>query len=96
VSHVMDPDHGDARLPDVHFLGRRLRKVEDPAFNKGPTVGNSYEYRVSGLYVDHADNRTQRKRSMGRGHGVHVVDFAIRTTPVVIWASIPTGEARLH
>src|ERR1700678_3177142 len=33
---------------------------------------------------------------MGSGHGVHVVDFAVRTSALVIWASVPTGEASFH
>ena len=30
---------------------------------------------------------------MSSGHGVHVVDFAIRTPPVVIGRAVPAGQA---
>jgi hypothetical protein len=32
---------------------------------------------------------------MGGGHGVHVVDLAIRSAAVVVGRSVPTGEAGL-
>jgi hypothetical protein len=33
---------------------------------------------------------------MGSGQGVHVIEFAIGTAAIVIWSSVPTGEASLH
>ena len=47
----------------------------------------------AGLYVGDAHDRSQRIRAMRGGHGVHVVDFAVRSAAVVVGRTVPAGES---
>ena len=58
----------------------------------GPRSVMRHQRRVRGLYIRHAHDRTQRQRAVRGGHGVHVIDFAVRSAAVVVRRSIPTGE----
>src|SRR5204862_2883209 len=60
---------------------------------EGSTVGDTDNRCVPSFYIGHADDRPQGKRAVSGGHGVHVIDLAIRTAPVVIGRAVPAGQA---
>jgi len=74
-------------------LGGSEREIDDASGNEGAAVGDADESAVSGLEVGDAHDGTERKSAMRGGHGVHVVDFAVRSTAVVVGRAVPAGES---
>src|SRR5580692_4007092 len=50
---------------------------------------------MSRLQIGDAHDRSQRQSKMRRRHGVHVIQLAVRSAPVVIWSAIPARHPRL-
>src|SRR5882757_8339692 len=44
---------------------------------------------MSGFHIRHPHDRPQRQCEMRRRHGVHVIDFAVRASPIVKRSAIP-------
>ena len=86
---------GHARAPELNFARCGERKINHPAGNKRPAIGDAHQYRLPVSCVGDAHDRAQRQSAVGGGHCVHVVDFAVRAAAVVIGRAIPTGQTGL-
>ena len=83
---------GGAGLIHVEPAGGGERKIENAAGNERSAIGDAYQRRVRGLEIRDANDGTERQSAMRGGHGVHVVDFAVRSAAVVVRRSIPAGH----
>src|SRR5438093_1608551 len=83
-------------LYQTDFGGGRLGKIHDPAFDKWASVSNSHYARISAVQTRNPHNRTQWQRTMRRRHGVHVVNFTIRCSPVVIRRPVPARNSSFN
>jgi len=90
------PHHGNARSPNIDLLGGRLREIQDSTRDKWTTIGDAYDHRVSSLHIRDAHDAFQRQRSMSSGHGVHVINFAVRGLSLVVRTTVPTRETSLY
>src|SRR6202040_3362022 len=84
---------GDSGLVDVKFFGGRQGEIDDASGNEGAAVGDADQRGGAGLYIRDTHDRTQRIGAVGGGHGVHVVDFAVRSAAVVVGGAVPAGES---
>jgi len=89
------PNHGGAGEIDIERFGGSKRQVEDATFDKRAAISDTQQSGAAGLDVGDTHDGAKRQREVGRGHGVHVVDLAIRAAAIVIWRSVPTGGAGL-
>src|SRR5207302_4357875 len=87
---------GDSGLVHIDFARGGQRKIENPVGDERAAVGNTHQRRVSLLQIGNTYDGTQRQRAMRRRHGVHVVDFAIRSHTVVVRRTVPTGAPGFH
>ena len=84
-----------SRPPDVNGFGGSQRKIDHPADNKRPAVGDAHDDRLAGSEVGHPHQRIHGQRAMRCGGGIHIVDTPVGAAPVVVRRSIPTGQSLL-
>ena len=77
----------------VELLRCGVGEIEDTTAYEGPSVGNSDLDLPPIVAIVHLDDGVERQRSMGRGKGVLVVDFAVGSSLAVKPGSIPRGQA---
>src|SRR5690348_9212685 len=78
-----------AGLPYIHCFRSSERKVEHPFADEWPAIGDAHNGRGAGLCVRDAHDTIQRQRAMRGGHLIHVINFAIRAAPIVVWRAVP-------
>jgi hypothetical protein len=90
-----EADFCRAGAVDVESLGGGEREIEDAAFNERAAIGNAQHCGMAGLYICYTYDGAEREREVRGGHGVHVVDFAIRAAAIVIRGTIPARHTGL-
>ena len=85
----------DARLHHIELARGGERQVNHAAGDERAAVGDADQRGVSGLDVGDAHDRSQGQGAVGGRHGVHVVDFAVRSAAVVVRRAVPAGESSL-
>lgn len=80
---------------DVDGFGGGQRKIEDAAFDEGPAIGDAQLRGMAGLEIRNTHDGAERQGEVRGGHGIHVVDFAIRSAAIVIWRAVPARHAGL-
>lgn len=91
--HQFDFHLGDTGLPNIEFASGGEGEIEDASGNEGAAVGDADECGVSGPDIGDAHDRAERISAVSGCHGVHVVDFAVRSAAVVVGRTIPAGES---
>ncbi len=90
--HQLNLYFGNAGFIHIQLLRGGEGEIEDASGYKGTAIGDADERGSSGLNVGDADDGTQRIRAVSGCHGVHVVDFAVRSATVVVRRAVPAGE----
>ena len=94
--HDFDANFRDTGLIDIELVGGGEREIDDASGDERAAIGDAHENRVICLEIGDAHDRSERQRTVCGGHGVHVVDFAVRSATGVIGRSVPTGESGLR
>ena len=84
---------GDAGLVDVEFFGGGEREIDDASGNERAAIGDADERGGSSLHISDAHDGAQGISAVSSGHGVHVVDFAVRSAAVVVRRPVPASES---
>jgi hypothetical protein len=93
--HQFNFDLGNTGLLHIYLFGRGKREIDDASSNKGPAVGDADESVGPSLHIRYPHYGAESVSAMCRGHGMHVVDLAVRRAAVVVRRTIPTGESDL-
>lgn len=91
--HHFDANLRDTRLIDIDLTGGCKREVDNASGNERAAIGNAHESGMICLEIGYAHNRSERQRTVRGGHGVHVIDFAVRPASRVIGRPIPTRKS---
>src|SRR5579884_872083 len=83
-SKQLNADFSSASANQANFFRRRPREVNDAAFYKWPSVCNADDHRLARTQICNSHNRAKRECAVRGSQRVHVVDFTIRSTAVVI------------
>lgn len=88
-----DADLDDAGTVDSGALGCGKREVDDAAADKGAAVGDTNDDAFAVGEIGDADDGTEWESKVSGGHGVLVVDGAVRAFAASVRWTVPAGEA---
>lgn len=76
--------------------GRRIRKINDTAFDKRPTIIDSHSHHSTAAQALDQDIGSERQSAMSRGHFLRIKFFATGGAMTFEIGSIPRGSADLR